>query len=226
MKKKNHVCMSLKEVIKKNLYFFIPYFIFLIILLPPLILTSKTDILIYVNQHCKPALDDVFRYLTNLGDGIPALIIAVLFLLVSFRKSLFIFLTFIGGGLFVQILKRIFFSDALRPVKFLDGVYDLYLVEGVKIRSYLSFPSGHAATAFGLFLCLAIIARSNLIKFICFLLAAMIAFSRIYLSQHFLEDVYFGSLIGVTFALFFYRILFSSGKKWLDHHILYYIKAL
>jgi len=217
--------MSLKEVIKKNLYFFVPYFIFLMILLPLLILASKTDILIYVNQHCKPALDDLFRYLTNLGDGIPALIAAVLFLLVSFRKSLFIFLTFIGGGMFVQILKRMFFSDVLRPVKFLDGVYDLYLVEGVKIRSYLSFPSGHAATAFGLFLCLAIISRSNLIKLICFLLAAMTAFSRVYLSQHFLEDVYFGSLIGVTFALFFYRILFSSGKKWLDHHVLHYVKA-
>ena len=217
--------MSLKEVIKKNLYFFVPYFIFLIILLPPLILTSKTDILIYVNQHCKPALDDAFRYLTNLGDGMLAMIAVVLFLLVSFRKSLFIFLTFAGGGLSIQILKRIFFSDALRPVKFLDGVYDLYLVEGVKIRSYFSFPSGHAATAFGLFLCLAIITRSNLIKLICFLLAAMTAFSRLYLSQHFLEDVYFGSLIGVTFALLFYRILFSSGKKWLDHHILYYIRS-
>lgn len=217
--------MSLKEVIKRNLYFFVPYFIFLMILLPPLILVSKTDILIYVNQHCKPALDDALRYLTNLGDGIPALIVAVLFLLVSFRKSLFIFLTFIGGGLFVQILKRMFFYDSLRPVKFLDGVYDLYLIEGVKIRSYLSFPSGHAATAFGLFLCLAIISRSNLIKLICFLLAAMTAFSRVYLSQHFLEDVYFGSLIGVTFALFFYRILFSSRKKWLDHSILFYIKA-
>ena len=125
----------------------------------------------------------------------------------------------------MQILKRIFFTEALRPVKLLDGVYDLYLIEGVKMRYYLSFPSGHAATAFGLFLCFAIIVKSNLIKFICFLLAAMTAFSRIYLSQHFLEDVYFGSLIGVTFALFFYRILFSSGKKWLDHHLLYYIKA-
>ena len=225
MKKKNHDSMSFKEVIRKNLSFFVPYFILLLILLPPLILVSKTDILIYINQHCKPVLDDLFRYITNLGDGMLALISALLFLLVSFRKSLFIFLTFIGGGLFVQILKRIFFTEALRPVKLLDGVYDLYLIEGVKMRYYLSFPSGHAATAFGLFLCFAIIVKSNLIKFICFLLAAMTAFSRIYLSQHFLEDVYFGSLIGVTFALFFYRILFSSGKKWLDHHLLYYIKA-
>ena len=117
------------------------------------------------------------------------------------------------------------FSGAFRPVKFLDGIYDLYLIEGVQMRSYFSFPSGHAATAFGLFLCLAVIARSNLVKFSCFLLAFLTAFSRVYLSQHFLEDIYFGSLIGVLFALLFYRILFSSGKKWLDHHILFNIKA-
>lgn len=217
--------MSLKEVIKKNLFFFIPYLIFLILLLPLLILTSKTDIHIYVNRYCMPLLDGVFRYLTYLGDGMLALFATLVFLVISFRKSLFIFLTFIGGGLFVQILKRVFFSGAFRPVKFLDGIYDLYLIEGVQMRSYFSFPSGHAATAFGLFLCLAVIARSNLVKFSCFLLAFLTAFSRVYLSQHFLEDIYFGSLIGVLFALLFYRILFSSGKKWLDHHILFNIKA-
>ncbi len=214
--------MSLKEVFKKNLCFFIPYSVLLILFTIPLIMDSKASIHIYINQHHRQSLDFVFRYLTYLGDGWLSLIIAALFLMISIRNSLFVFLTFIGGGLLVQILKRALFSGALRPVKYFDGVYELYLVEGVEMRSYLSFPSGHAATAFGLFLCLAVIARSKTVKLFCFLLAALAAFSRVYLSQHFLVDIYFGSMIGVVFTLLFYRILFSSGKKWLDHRILFH----
>ncbi|MBN2214058.1 MAG: phosphatase PAP2 family protein [Bacteroidales bacterium] len=206
----------MKKLFNQNLYFFIPWFIFLIILLLPLILESKTAVHIFINNHHSSVSDGFFKYITHLGGGLFAVIITVLFLLVSLRKSLFILLTYIGGGLFVQILKRIFFSDALRPVKYLNGIYDLHLIEGVKMRYYLSFPSGHAATAFGLFLCLAVLTKNNAVKLICFFMATLTAFSRVYLSQHFLADIYFGSIIGVTFALFVYRTLFSSGKKWLD----------
>jgi membrane-associated phospholipid phosphatase len=217
--------MSLKEVIKRNLFFFVPYFIALIILFPLFILASKTEIHVFINQHCIPVLDYIFKYVTSLGDGLFAVLVSILFLLISFRKSLFIFLTFAAGGLFVQILKRLLFHNMLRPVKFFDGLYDLHVIEGVKIRYYMSFPSGHAATAFGLFLCLAVMTKSNLIKSLCFVMASLVAFSRVYLSQHFLIDVYFGSMIGVAFALLFYQMLFSSGKKWLDRDLLYYVKA-
>ena len=217
--------MSLKELIQRNLYFFVPYLAFLIMLLIPLILESRVSVQSFTNQHHSLVSDCFFKYITCLGGGLITVIVSVLFLLISFRKSLFIFLTFAGGGLLVQILKRVFFPGALRPFKFLNGVYELYLVEGIRIRYFFSFPSGHAATAFGLFLCLAILAKGKPVKLICFIMAALVAFSRVYLSQHFLIDVYFGSMIGVAFALLFYRILFSSGKKWLDRGILDYLKS-
>jgi hypothetical protein len=40
-----------------------------------------------------------------------------------------------------------------------------------------------------------------------------------------MEDVFFGSLIGIFFSMLFYSILFSSEKKWLDHRILFNKKA-
>jgi membrane-associated phospholipid phosphatase len=217
--------MSLKELIRRNLYFLVPWLALLIISLFPLVLTSRISVQVFINRHHSDISDGFIKYITHLGDGLFAAIISILFLLISFRKALFIFLTYAGGGLFVQIIKRIFFPHALRPVKYLEGIYEFDLVNGVKIRSYLSFPSGHAATAFGLFLCLAVLTKNNPVKLICFIMASLVAFSRVYLSQHFLIDIYFGSIIGVAFAMLFYRVLFSSRKKWLDRSILDYVKS-
>ncbi len=216
--------MSLKKLIRQNLYFFIPWFLLLTVTLFPLILKSRISVHMFINRHHSDISDGFFKYITHLGGGLFTVIICVLFLMVSLRKSLFVFLTCIGGGLVVQIMKRLFFPHSLRPVKYLAGICELHLVEGVKIRSYFSFPSGHAATAFGLFLCLAVLTKNNTVKLICFIMAALVAFSRVYLSQHFLIDIYFGSVIGVVMGVCVYLLLFSSKKKWLDSSIKDYLR--
>lgn len=51
------------------------------------------------------------------------------------------------------------------------------------------------------------------------LLAALLGYARIYLSQHFLQDVVVGSLLGVAFAALMYHILFRSRwstAEWLN----------
>ncbi|UCH14896.1 MAG: phosphatase PAP2 family protein, partial [Bacteroidales bacterium] len=141
-------------------------------------------------------------------------------LVISFRKTLFIFSTYITTGIFVQILKRAVFHDIVRPVMFFKGDFDLYLVEGVKMYSKFSFPSGHAATTFGFFICLALISGNNFIKILSLLLACIVGYSRIYLSQHFLIDVYFGSIIGVIGGIIFYNIVYLKKIKWLDSSLL------
>ena len=212
--------MTVRAVFYKNRYFFIPYATCLLVALMLLLIYSKSAIHLFINSHYTTVADFLFRYLTTLGSGLFGAGVGIVFLLVSFRKSLFIFLTWAGSGIFVQILKRVFFPHALRPVKFFEGVYNLHLADGVHIRQYFSFPSGHAATAFGLFLCLAIMTRNHGLKLICFVMAALVAFSRIYLSQHFLIDICFGSLAGSGFALLFYFLVFLSEKKWLDRSII------
>ena len=128
--------------------------------------------------------------------------------------------TFITTGIFVQFLKRAVFFSIDRPVEFFKGNFDLYLVEGVKIYNKFSFPSGHAATTFGFFICIAFIAQNKLIKFLCLFLACLVGYSRIYLSQHFLIDVYFGSIIGVVGSIIFYNIIYLRKAKWLDNSLL------
>ena len=199
----------LYKVLKNNLFFLIPYAITLLAAGCVLAVYSKPDIHIWLNGHNSGFFDWVFRHVTFLGDGLFVICIAVLLLFYSLRSSVFLLTAYLSTGLVVQILKRIVFADYQRPVKYFHDTVQLHLVDGVRLLNGHSFPSGHSASAFALFLSLAIFSRNRLIQVICFILACMVAYSRVYLSQHFLVDILAGSLIGAigTIALYpaFYR---------------------
>ena len=102
----------------------------------------------------------------------------------------------------VQVGKHLIFPDALRPVAYFKGIHTLHLVDGVVMHAYNSFPSGHSATAFGIFVMLIFLIKNRRLKLLWLAVALLTAFSRVYLSQHFMEDVLAGSLIG-TLVMFF-----------------------
>jgi undecaprenyl-diphosphatase len=68
-----------------------------------------------------------------------------------------------------------------------------------------SFPSGHSAAAFGG----AWLLNNKFRRFwgLRYLVAGFVAFSRIYLGDHYPGDVTSGSLLGMLFAMFFHRLL-------------------
>ncbi|TSJ80771.1 phosphatase PAP2 family protein [Cardinium endosymbiont of Dermatophagoides farinae] len=122
----------------------------------------------------------------------------------------------------VQLLKRVFFSCMLRPIALLPIDASLYLVDGVRLLRDLSFPSGHAATIFVLISVVQLLSRSKKKSYTVILLglALMVAYSRIYLCQHFYIDVYAGAWIGIISALVVYSCsLYFRGPDWLDHSI-------
>ncbi|MFC1730693.1 phosphatase PAP2 family protein [candidate division KSB1 bacterium] len=205
----------MRKLIQQNISFLIPYLVFLLISLVFLIIFSKNEIHIYLNQfHCI-GCDYFFKYYTFLGNGWFVLIVAIALLFYQYRLSFIIAISTIITGVFVQLLKRLVFDDMLRPVKHFEGIYDLYLIPGINNFSYYSFPSGHTASAFSFFLCLALATRNNSMKFIFFFTALLVGYSRIYLSQHFLIDVYFGSLISVLLTIpIFYFIKKKTGDTW------------
>jgi membrane-associated phospholipid phosphatase len=87
-------------------------------------------------------------------------------------------------------------------------------VPGVEIvSSYTSsFPSGHTTAAFALFVLMAFFTVKSLHKTFWLIPAAMAGTSRIYLGQHFLQDVIAGAILGSTIAimLFFFYTQFSK----------------
>ncbi|RPI93338.1 MAG: phosphatase PAP2 family protein [Chloroflexi bacterium] len=74
-----------------------------------------------------------------------------------------------------------------------------------------SFPSGHSAGAFaGAWLLNHKFPRSSGIRYIA---ASLVAFSRVYLGDHYPGDVASGSLLGMLFAMFFHRLLKRRGRR-------------
>lgn len=151
-------------------------------------------------------------------------LVVIILLTVSFRFTLIVALSNILSGLLTQSLKHTLFSDVVRPKKFFEGIHDLYLVPGVDNHLYNSFPSGHSTCAFSLYFALALVVKNKILKFGLFLTALLAGYSRIYLSQHFFEDVYAGSLIGVIVSGIVYYYINNSKKTALDNSLITVLK--
>jgi len=203
----------LRKTLKDNQIFFVPYLILLLISVYILISVDKPEIHLYINQFHTAFSDVLFALLTYMGDGWFIIFPALILLFYSLRHSVFLLTAYFSSGIVTQFLKRVFFEDSLRPSKILEDA-DLYLIEGVDMLSGRSFPSGHATSAFALFLCLALIIKYRAAKLACFILACLVAFSRVYLSQHFLIDITAGSIIGSTGAVAFYLLFYKDDRDW------------
>ncbi len=160
-----------------------------------------------------PFFDSFFKYITYLGDGIFAALIAFVFLFFNIKKGIFILLSYIASGLTSAYLKNHVF-DINRPhfvfTYFIKNTQIKY-IDGIDMISLNSFPSGHATTSFAVFISLALLSKSQFNKICCLALAVLGAFSRVYLSQHWLIDVTIGSLIGLGFSLLMYIFIMREN---------------
>ena len=111
----------------------------------------------------------------------------------------------------VSWLKHIVFSDFMRPAVILEEEH-LHFVRGLHINKKFSFPSGHTTAAFTYFFFFALTQKTNWLKILSLVTAVLVGASRIYLAQHFLEDVVVGSILGVTIATLGYMII---SERWL-----------
>lgn len=87
-------------------------------------------------------------------------------------------------------------------------------------KGWKSFPSGHTTSIFSLTTIIAFNVRSSIVQFFLAIIAAITAYSRIYLGCHFPEDILAGASIGTIVSIivanqkylntFSYRQLFSK----------------
>jgi len=200
------------EIIKKHRAYFALYFPFLILIGYVVFVYSKASIHIYFNQFHTPFFDQFFKYLTYLGDGWAIAFVAVFYLLfVSIRQGFLIGFSTLFASAITQLFKHYIFGGTLRPGPYFKDVepYALHLVEGVDLHIAYSLPSGHTTAAFALTVSIAFIYNTRRLDTAMFILGALIGWSRVYLSQHFLEDVFMGSIVGVLGTIVIYSILYS-----------------
>ena len=219
-----HFCAKMNTILQRNKIFYLPILISWVILSFIIIKYDKALTHLYLNQFHNSFFDTFFKWTTFLGDGVFLAVISLLFLLYSFRKSFTIGLGGIFAGVFAQSLKKLVFNDALRPKAFFENISELYLVPGVEVHDFFSFPSGHTTTAFCLFFILSYFTENRLLKVFYLICALVAGYSRIYLSQHFLVDVYFGAIFGIISAILAIYIFSRVHSVWLDKSIITILK--
>ena len=155
-----------------------------------------------------PFLDTIFGIITRLGEEtVAVVIICAIFWCINKRAAYGIGVAFFFSGLTVQGLKiclridRPWIADpTLRPVP-----------SALTAATGYSFPSGHTQSASALFGSLGVWIKQKPIKALCFLIVALVAFSRIYLGVHTPLDVIASLLI--SFALIWLTTKIFAADK-------------
>lgn len=198
----------LPDIWRENRIYFILYAIMLFVGMSVVLMTNKGDVILWLNARHTPSLDLFFRFWTKMGEEWPFIIAGIVLIFYRVRHALYVLL--LGASVtIVSFMLKHFFAHP-RPAKFFEdqGLYqDLNKVEFIQVaQGFTSFPSGHTMAAFAIFTFLSMYTRSSALKILFLLSAVLVAVSRIYLLQHFLQDVCLGSLCGIAIALIVYRI--------------------
>ena len=202
-------------LISKTRFFLLPWLAFLAVAGIVLSLCTVSEIHLAINAQNNALLDFIMPYVTLGADGWTITVACLLFLAWHRRGGFFTGIACLLTSGITWTLKSTLFYGEPRPkwyFTFIEKV-DLHYVPGVENWLYDSFPSGHTTVAFAFFFALALCTRHRKMSILFFFCAIAVGYSRIYLSQHFLLDVFFGSIIGTIGTL----IVFAEATrfKWI-----------
>lgn len=162
-----------------------------------LLFFEKGEFLLWLNANHHPSLDLLFLFLNALGE--PLFITLMGLFLIAYRLGNVVpyVLVILINSLLVQTLKRKVFGPVDRPAAFFENSEALNQVGGHELLQQFSFPSGHASIAFAIFSMSCLLISDKRWQLLSLTLASGAALARVYLNQHFLQDIYFGSMVGV-----------------------------
>ena len=172
---------------------------------------GKEASFLVINKYNHPAFDYVFQYWTYLGDGI--IWVPLFIYVIAFKRE---FLVAVIASLIIctvltHFLKRVVFADEMRPIIAL-GKEKIRVIEGFRPHTRNSFPSGHTSTAFTLALLLAYRIKGMFWVFFFPVVAFFVGYSRVYLAQHFVTDIFVGMLIGIL-SSYLSLLVYQKFKK-------------
>ena len=158
---------------------------------------GRIPVFLLLNTDGGVFMDQFFKWATWGAEGwvwVPYLsVVAVLF-----KKDFkIIVLNFLLSTLLTQIPKRFIWDNISRPIASGIPLDEIHTVPGVVMHSWNSFPSGHTATAFTLFLLTIYLFPTKWVFAIGAIFAMLCAYSRVYLGQHFPMDLGGGILVAV-----------------------------
>lgn len=202
----------MKEIFTTHKYLFISFATLWLIGFTYWCANGKEAAFLIINGAHTPFLDFAMPIFTMLGEFY--LLIPML-LFVTLRNVK------VGAGMFIgyalasttaQVLKFCAPWHNDRPsLYFYNDARVHYITNYFNSVSH-SFPSGHTTLAFSVMLYLALTVKQLSLQLYCLLIAVLVGYSRVYLAQHFVEDVLAGSLIGAAFAVLT-MVLFTNNAR-------------
>lgn len=202
--------------ISYNLYFFIPFLLWVIgggILMSKY---TRRELFETINNHYNPTADVVMYYITMLGQAeVIVPVLALVMLIPAYRTRWYFItatLTNVIPLLAEQLMKT--YYNLPRPLKYYNDPTWAHILPHWPYLHDRSFPSGHSEGAFCFlyFLALLLPKRYAFFGLLLFIPALAVCYSRVYLAAHFFEDVYVGSIIGVVGAGIVYSILKNNKE--------------
>lgn len=177
---------------------------------------GKIPFFLFLNNDMGKMADFFFEYWTNLGDGviwIPAVLLVYFF---RRKKMTLIIAIFLISTFFTQLFKNYIFPAEPRPIKAIADLTQVHTVAGVEMHTIYSFPSGHTATAFCIFLMSCLLISKPWVLPLGLIYALLVGYSRIYLAQHFPLDVGGGMLIAILSVYLSQLIQLKWDKRYLQ----------
>ena len=142
-----------------------------------------------------PFADAFFKGITTLGNG-GAVWIFIAVVLLCFKKTRAAGLSLSISLIFCLLIGNLTLKPIIARPRPFDA--DLNLVPLIPPPTDFSFPSGHTLSSFAAATSLTLSFKKR--GALAFILAALIAFSRLYLMVHYPSDVLFGIILGIFLA--------------------------
>jgi membrane-associated phospholipid phosphatase len=199
------------------------FFAFLIVqcavILIVALVVPRSGTVILINGIHTPFLDSFFRIVTNLGNALIFVPLLIWTLFVEFRYSLMVLIAASIHAILVSLFKEFLFPDIMRPIVVIDNSL-LHFVEDVAVHSNSTFPSGHTATIVTAVLLTSFFLKRKDLTIMLFSLGLIVGLSRVYLLQHFFQDVAGGVVVGAFSSTFSILILsFNKNIPWMGNKI-------
>jgi len=178
------------------------------------ILVSKENVYLWINQRHTSVFDSLFYHITRLPELAFVVFIITLGFLTKKKHLLTVVVSLFTCTLVILISKYFLFKEFDRPIVWLmnKGI-SFHQVPGISIHSNHSFPSGHTLAAFASLSLAGFFSGKWWAQLLFMFLAVLSGYSRMYVSQHYITDVYVGAMLGYFIVFISYLVINKKCKS-------------
>jgi len=214
--------MQNKDIIQRIWPFFLFFFLFIFSGLGLIQYFGRNSLHLFINRYHHLLADQFFRIYTDFGT---TGIFILLLLYIVWKKNWIMFgylaLTEIIAGLTNVFVKKAFFKHVHRPsYYFYQHNIDIYLPADARLQIPYTFPSGHTLLAIIISMTLCVMTKNRFLQALFSLHFIAIAYSRMYLSKHFMIDTIGGAVLGMFTFILVYYLLNNSKKQFIHQPII------